>query len=113
MNAIAIRCADKSAKLDDVGRHRVLNKLEILYEGGSRHGKTANFPSRDLSSVMVGLHRRNRHVFETYKRTVSLDIRSGRTIFRYAGLTSKSNNSNSWRRLLATSRICKPKAIVI
>src|SRR5215471_1564408 len=113
MSAIAVRCTDKSVKLDDVEERRVLTRLEILYEGGSLDGKTADFPTRDLSSVMVGLHRHNRHVFEAYKRTVCLDIRSGRTIFRYAGLISKSNNSSSWRRLLAMSRICKPNAIVI
>ena len=113
MSAIVVRCTDKSVKLDDVEERRVLTRLEILYEGGSLDGKTADFPTRDLSSVMVGLHRHDRHVFEAYKRTVCLDLRSGRTIFRYAGLISKSNNSSSWRRLLAMSRICKPNAIVI
>ena len=113
MSAIALRCIDKSVKLSDIEEHRFLNGLEILYEGGSLDGKTADFPTRDLSSVMVGLHRHDRHVFETYKRTVCVDIRSGRTIFRYSGLTSKSNNSSSWRRLLARSRVCKPRAMVI
>jgi len=113
VTAIAVRFTDSGEADDDAKDHRVLNRLEVLYEGGSLDGKTADFPTRDLSSVMVGLHQHNRHVFETYKRTICLDIRSRRTIFRYAGLTSKSNNSGSWRRLLAMSRICKPKAIVI
>jgi hypothetical protein len=65
---------------------------------------------RDLARVVVGLHLRNWHFFETYKRTISVDIRSQRTIFRYAG-TFKPNNS-SWReRLLAVLRIRKLRAI--
>ena len=113
MRAITVRFTDKSVKPDDAGEHRVLNTLEVLYEGGSLDGKTADFPTRDLSSVVIGFHRPNCHLFETYKRTISLDIRSGRTIFRWAGFTSKSNNSSSWKRLLAVPRIRKPKAIVI
>ena len=47
------------------------------------------------------------------KRTICVDIRSRRTIFRYAGRTSKRNNSSWWERLLAELRICKLKAIEI
>jgi hypothetical protein len=49
--------------------------------------------------VVVRVYGRNCHFFETYERTICVDIRSRRTIFRYAGLTSKSNNS-SWRERL-------------
>ena len=113
MRAIAVRSTNKSGKPDDAEEHRVLNRLEVLYEGGLLDGKTADFPTRDVSSVVVGVHRRNQHLFETYKRTISLDIRSGRTIFRWAGFSSKSNNISSWKRLLAVPIIRKPKAIVI
>jgi hypothetical protein len=113
MRGITVRFTDKSVKRDDAEEHRVLNTLEVLYEGGSLDGKTADFPTRDFSSVVVGLHRRNQHLFETYKRTICLDVRSGRTIFRWAGFTSTSDNSSSRRRLLAVPRIRKLKAIVI
>lgn len=95
MRAIAFGFTDKSLKPSDAEEHRVLNTLKVLYQGGSLDGKTADFPTRDVSSVVVGLHRRNRHFFETYKRTISVDIRSRRTIFRWDGLTSKSNNSGA------------------
>jgi hypothetical protein len=95
MREIAVRFTDKSVKPSDAEEHRVLKTLKVLYEGGSLDGKTADFPTRDVSSVVVGLHRRNLHFFETYKRTISVDIRSRRTIFRWAGLTSKSNNSGA------------------
>jgi hypothetical protein len=113
MRAITVPLTDKSVKPNDAEDQRVLNKLEVLYEGGSLDGKTADFPTRDVSSVVVGLHRRNQHLFETYKRTICLNVRSGRTIFRWAGLTSTSDNSSSWRRLLAVARIRKLKAVVI
>jgi hypothetical protein len=95
MRAIAVRFTDKSAKPSDAEEHRVLNTLKVLYQGGSLDGKTADFPTRDVSSVVFGLHRRNQHLFETYKRTICLNVRSGRTIFRWDGLTSKSNNSRA------------------
>jgi len=113
MRAITARFTDKSFKLDDAEDHGILNRLKVLYEGGSLDGKTADFPTRDLSSVVIGFHRPNCHLFETYKRTISLDIRSGRTIFRWAGFTSKSNNRSPWKRLLAVPGFRKPKAIVI
>ena len=92
MRAIAVGFTDKSVKPSDAEERRVLNTLKVLYQGGSLDGKTADFPTRDVSSVVVGLHRRNRRFFETYKRTISVDIRSRRTIFRWDGLTSKSNS---------------------
>ena len=101
MTAILARFPDESVKLDDVEEGRALTALEVIYEGGSLHGKTANFPSRDLERVVLRVHGRNRHFFETYERTICVDIRSRRTIFRYAGLTSKSNNSSWWKRLPA------------
>ena len=82
--AILVRFPDESVKLDDVEQHRVLTALEVIYEGGSLHGKTADFPTRDLDRFVVGVHRRNWHFFETYERTICVDIRSRRTIFRYA-----------------------------
>ena len=99
MTAIPVQFPDESVKLDDVEEGRVLTALEVMYEGGSLHGKTADFPSRDLERVVLHVHGRNRHFFQTYERTICVDIRSRRTIFRYAGLSSKSNNS-SWRKRL-------------
>jgi hypothetical protein len=113
LTAIAVRFPDESVELDNVEERRVLTALEVIYEGGLLHGETADFPTRDLERVVVGLHRRNWHFFETYKRTICVDIRSRRTIFRYAGLTSKTNNSSWWERLLAVLRIHKLKAIEI
>ena len=114
MTAITARVPNEFVELDNVEERRVLTALEVIYEGGCLHGKTADFPTRDLERVVVGLHLRNWHFFETYKRTICVDIRSRRTIFRYAGaLTSKPNNSSWWERLLAVLRIRKVKAIVI
>ena len=121
MTAILVRFPDESVELDDVAERRVLTALEVIYEGGSLHGKTADFPTRDLDRLVVGIHRRNWHFFETYERTICIDIHSQRTIFRCAsersfdmpGLTSKSSNSNWWERMLAQLRIRKLKAIEI
>ena len=111
MRAIEARFTDKPFKLDDAKERTA---LKMIYEGGSLDGKTANFPTRDLSSVVVGLHRGDWHFFETYKRTIWVNIRNRRTIFRYASLDVKSNhNSRWWNRLLVVLRIRKPKAIVI
>ena len=113
MTAILVRFPIESVKLDDVEEHRVLTKLEVIYEGGSLHGKTADFPTRDIERFVAGVHWRTSHFFETYKRTICIDIRSRRTIFRYAGRISKRNNSSWWERLLAELRMCKLKAIEI
>ena len=112
MRALTARFTDKSVKLDTEKR-RVLTTLKMIYEGGSLDGKTANFPTRDLSCVVVGLHRGNWHFFETYKRTIWVNIRNRRTIFRCAGCTSKSNNSSRWNRLLAVLHIRKLWSITI
>jgi hypothetical protein len=85
----------------------------MIYEGGSLDGKFADLPTRDLSAVVVGLHRGKWHFFETYKRTIHVNSRNRRTIFHYAGLISKSNNTCWWKRLLAVLRIRKLKAITI
>ncbi|MGZ5020070.1 MAG: hypothetical protein ACXWAV_06555 [Chthoniobacterales bacterium] len=90
-----------------------MTTLKMIYEGGSLDGKTANFPTRDVSRVVVGRHRGNLHFFESYKRTIWINLRNGRTVFRCAGLTVKSNNSSWWKALLAVLRIRKLKAIVI
>ena len=113
MTAILVRFPDESIKLDDVEEHRVLTTLEVIYDGGSLDSKTADFPTRDLERLAVGLHRRNWHFFETYERTICVDIRSGRTIFRYAGITSKANSSTWWKRLLAGLGIRKFRTIEI
>jgi hypothetical protein len=121
MTAILARFPDESIKLDDVEEHRVLTALGVIYEGGSLHGKTADFPTRDLERLAVGVHRRNWHFFETYERTICVDIRSRRTIFRHAGersfampgLTSKLNNGSWWKRLPAALGIRKLRAIEI
>ena len=113
MTAIAVQFPDESVELDNVEEHRVLTTLEVIYEGGSFHGKTADFPTRDVERVVVGLHLRNWNFFETYKRTICVDIRSRRTIFHYAGRTAKRNNSSWWERLLAELRISKLHAIEI
>jgi len=112
MKAIAARFTDKSVKLDTEKR-RVLTTLKMIYEGGSLDGKTANFSTRDLSRVVVGVHRGNWHFFETYNRTIWVNIRNRRTIFRCAGFTSKSNNNSRWTRLLAVLHIRKLRSITI
>jgi hypothetical protein len=113
MTAILVRFPSESVKLDDVEEPRVLKALEVIYEGGSLHGKTADFPTRDLERLVAGVHGRSWHFFETYQRTICVDMPSRRTIFRYAGLTSKLNDSSWWERLLAALRIRKPIAIEI
>jgi hypothetical protein len=113
MTAILVRFPDEPVKLDDVQESTLLTALEVIYDGGSLHGKTADFPTRDLERLVAGVHGRNWHFFETYQRTTCVDIRSRRTIFRYAGLTSKLNDSSCWERLLAALRIRKPIAIEI
>src|SRR6476660_10188168 len=111
--AITARFTDKPVKLDDAEEPRVLTTLKMIYEGGSLDGKIADLPTRDLSSVVVGLHRGNWHFFETYKRTIHVNSRNRRTIFHYAGLISKSNNTCWWKRLLAVLHIRKLEAIII
>jgi hypothetical protein len=115
MRAIEAQFTDKPVKLDNAKGRRVLTALKMIYEGGSFDGKTANFPTRDHSGIVVGLHQGNWHVFETYKRTIWVNIRNRRTIFRCIGRTVKSNDdSNSWwKRLLTILRIRKLKTIVI
>ena len=105
LTTIAARFTDEPVKLDRAHERRVLTKLKMIYEGGSLDGKTANFPTRDVFCVVAGRHRGNWHSFETYKRTIWVNLRNGRTIFRCTGLTVKSNNSSSWKRLLATLRL--------
>ncbi len=112
MTAITVRFPNESVELDNVEERRVLTALEVIYEGGSLDGKTVDFPTRDPERVVIGHHLRNWHFFETYKRTICVDIRSQRTIFRYAG-TFKPNNSSWWERLLTVLRICKLKPIVV
>ena len=115
MRAIEARFTDKPVKLDNAKERRVLTALKMIYEGGSLDGKTANLPTRDISSVVVGLHRGNRHFFETYKRTIWINVRNRRTIFRCTGRTLKSNDDSKswWKRLLTGLRIRKLKVIVI
>jgi len=110
---IEARFTDKPVKLDGAQERRVLTTLKMIYQGGSLDGKTSNFPTRDVSTVVVGRHRGNLHFFESYKRTIWINLRNRRTIFRCAGLTVKSNDSSLWKRLLAVLRIRKLKVIVI
>ena len=112
MTTIAARFPDESVEGDHVEERRVLTGLEVMYEGGPLHGKTEDFPNRDPERVVVGLHRRNRHFFQAYKRTICVDIRSHRTIFRYAG-TFKPNKSSWWKRLLTVLCLRKLKPIAI
>lgn len=113
LTTIAARFTGEPVKLDDAER-RVLTTLKMTYEGGSLDGKAANLPTRDVSCVVIGIHRGTRHFFETYKRTISINIGNRRTIFRCSGgLTSKSNRSSGWKRLLAALRVRKLKAITI
>jgi hypothetical protein len=113
LTTIAARLTDRSVKLADPGKPRILTTLRMIYEGGSLDGKTAIFPTRDISCVVAGIHPGNWHFFESYKRTIWINVRNGRTIFRCAGVTVKSNNSSCWKRLFAVLRIRKSKAIVI
>ena len=113
MRAIETWFTGKPVDLDNARERRVLTGLKMIYEGGSLDGTTANLTTRDVSSVVVGLHRGDRHFFETYKRTIWVNVRNRRTIFRWAGLTVKSDNSSWLKRLLAVLRIRKLKAIVV
>ena len=110
---IAARFTDQPVKFDDAEERRVLTVLKMIYDGGPADGKIANFPTRDVSCVVVGLHRGNWHSFETYKRTIWVNLRTRRTIFRWAGSRVKSNNGNWWSTLLANLHIRKLKTIVI
>jgi hypothetical protein len=111
LQTIAARFTDKPVKIGNASGRTILTTLKVMYEGGSLDGKTANFPKRDVSRVVVGLHRRNWHLFETYKRTIWL--RNRRTIFRCAAAAVKSSKGSWWKELLAVLRIRKLKAIVI
>jgi hypothetical protein len=114
LTTIAARFTDEPVQLDDADERKVLTTLKMTYEGGSVDGKVANFPTRDVSCVVIGLHRGNWHFFETYKRTASINTRNRRTVFRYSGgVTSKSAKSSGWKGLLAALRIRKLKAIII
>ena len=110
MTAIAIRFPDESVELDNVEERRVLTTLEVIYEGGSLHGKTADFPSRDLERVVLHVHGRNRHFFQTYERTICVDIRSQRTIFRYAGLVLNPTTAVGGRGCSATTALQRERA---
>ena len=48
MTPILVRFPNQSVKPDDVEKQRVLTTLRVIYEGGSLHGKTADYPTRDL-----------------------------------------------------------------
>ena len=113
MTAILAQFPDESVKLDKVEEGKVLTALEVIYEGGSLHGKTADFSTRDVERVVVGLHLPNWHFFETYKRTICVDIRSQRTIFGHAGTVKPQQPAVWWKRLLSELRIRKLKAIEI
>ena len=113
LTTIAARFTDEPVKLDGAHERRVLTTLKMIYEGGSLDGKIANFPTRDVFCVVAGRHRDNWHSFETYKRTIWVNLRNGRTIFRCAGHTVKANNSTWWKRLLAVFRFRKLKVIII
>jgi hypothetical protein len=113
LKMIAARFPDAPAKFGAPQERRVLTTLKMIYEGGSLDGKAANFPTRDVTCVVVGRHHGNWHSFETYKRTIWINLRTGRTIFRCAGRTVKSNTSNRWKSLLALLRLRRLKAIII
>src|SRR5260370_14906256 len=102
LTTIAARLTDEPVKLDDAGERRVLTTLKMTYEGGSLDGKVANFPTRDVSCVVIGLHRGNWHFFETYKRTTSINTRNRRTVFRYSrGVTSQTPKRRRRNKLFA------------
>jgi hypothetical protein len=113
LKTIRARFTENPKKVDDAPQPKILTTLKMIYEGGSLDGKAANFPTRDVSCVVAGNHRGNCHSFETYKRTIWVNIRNKRTIFRCAGVTVKSNKSSSWKELLAVLRFRKRKAIII
>ena len=113
MRTITAGFPDKPLKLDDAEDSRVLTMLKMIYEGGSLDGKIADLSTRDLSAVVVGFHRGNWHFFETYERTIHVNFRNQRTIFRYACVFSKSNETCWWKSLLAVLRIRALKAIII
>ena len=52
--AIGVRFADKILKPDDVKGAQGLTTLEVIYEGGSLHGKTADFcPAASATTASV------------------------------------------------------------
>jgi hypothetical protein len=113
LNTIPARLTEAPKKVDDALQPKILTTLKMVHEGGSLDGKAANFPTRDVSCVVAGSHHGNWHSFETYKRTIWVNISNKRTIFRCAGVTVRSNNSGWWKRLGTVLRLRKPDAIVI
>jgi hypothetical protein len=113
LRTIAARLVDESVKVDNGRAPKILRTLKMVYEGGSLDGKASNFPTRDVSCIVAGVHRGSWHSFETYKRTIWVNRRNGRTIFRCAGVTVKSSESRWWNRLLAVLRLRKPGGIIV
>ena len=54
MTAIPVQFPDESVKLDDVEEGRVLTALEVMYEGGSLHGKTGTFALQHNATMNRG-----------------------------------------------------------
>ena len=113
LQTIAAPLAHTATRLDSSDKPSVSTTLKMIYEGGSLDGKAANFPTRDVSCIVVGSHRGNLHFFETYQRTIWLNIRNRRTIFRYAGVTVKSSNSSRWKSLFAALHLRRREAVIV
>jgi hypothetical protein len=102
----------KSVELDNVEEHRVLTTLEVIYEGGSLHGKTADFPRATLSASWLA---------STCLIGISLKLISARSASIFAASERSfatpallnPTTSSWWERLLAVLRIRKVEAIVI
>ena len=110
MTAIPVQFPDESVKLDDVEEGRVLTALEVMFEGGSLHGTTADLPSRDLERVLLRVHGRNRHFFQTYERTICVDIRSRRTIFATPASLLNPTTAVGGRGCSATTALQRERA---
>ena len=86
--AILDQFPDESVILDAVETRTILTTLQVIYDGGSLDGKTADFPTRDLERLVIGVHGGDRHSFETYERKISVIFAAGETIFHCAGAES-------------------------
>ena len=53
LTAITARLTGEPIKFGGGQGRRVLITLKMIYEGGSLDGKTTNFPTRDVSRVVV------------------------------------------------------------
>lgn len=103
---------------DRSGANEPLTTLRVIFEGGPRHGETRDIENRDVREITYGINR-NPHlgIFDRYKRTIGIDIRTGRVIFRFAGSETHqfeklSGIRTALRGLLVWGGLMKPQIIL-